>query len=557
LSFRSSFEVFKEVLMSNVIIPRAESPEAVGVSSKCILDLIEDFKNSDIEMHSLMVIRHGKVAAECYNYPFSAERPHACYSISKSITSTAIGFAVSEGILSLDTRLIDIFPEYKEKADENLKQLTIEHLVSMRSGKNTDILKNKAKIDWIDDYMKSPWYAKPGTDFRYVNENIYMLSASLHRLTGMNMRDFLRPRLFEPLGIDYPFWETDQNGIEAGGWGIYLKTEDIAKIMLCYAQGGRFEGKQIIPEEWTKVATMKHADNSLGTSKDASSGYGYCFWICGTDTPAYRCEGMFSQFGIVFKDYDAVLVFTGAEPMTQKTLDCIWRHFPAAFDNAGKEGFVAENFSEAISNLVLDRPSAGDRSGMEKRLEGKVIKMRKKLLLNLVGYPMSVLPLAVTYMTTDKAGNIDNIIFNFGDDVCQFSWSEGDERNKIPCGMDGKYREGLMCLGGIKYKVLAAAKWKSDNELILDIRPVETIAKRRLFFTFKDKNKVVMTPASTPDVKNITNFIKDGAKDIFSNKFVVMLAQKIIDYLPAIVEPVHKGKVTNKTVEDLHREAHS
>ena len=111
---------------------------------------------------------------------------------------------------------------------------------------------------------------------------------------------------------------------------------------------------------------MKHADNSLGTSKDASSGYGYCFWICGTDTPAYRCEGMFSQFGIVFKDYDAVLVFTGAEPMTQKTLDCIWRHFPAAFDNAGKEGFVAENFSEAISNLVLDRPSAGDRSGMEK-----------------------------------------------------------------------------------------------------------------------------------------------------------------------------------------------
>ncbi|HOJ35285.1 MAG TPA: hypothetical protein PLK93_01820, partial [Clostridiales bacterium] len=91
----------------------------------------------------------------------------------------------------------------------------------------------------------------------------------------------------------------------------------------------------------------------------------------------------------------------------------------------------------------------------------------------------------------------------------------------------------------------------------LDIRPVETIAKRRLFFTFKDKNKVVMTPASTPDVKNITNFIKDGAKDIFSNKFVVMLAQKIIDYLPAIVEPVHKGKVTNKTVEDLHREAHS
>ena len=97
--------------------------------------------------------------------------------------------------------------------------------------------------------------------------------------------------------------------------------------------------------------------------------------------------------------------------------------------------------------------------------------MRKKLLLNLVGYPMSVLPLTVTYMTTDKAGNIDNIIFNFGDDVCQFSWSEGDERNKIPCGMDGKYREGLMYLGGIKYKVLAAAKWKSDNELILDIRP--------------------------------------------------------------------------------------
>lgn len=219
--------------MSAIKIPRAESPEAVGVSSGCIKEFIDDLKANNIEMHSLMVIRDGKVAVECYNHPFSANRPHSCYSVSKSVTSTAIGFAVSEGLISLDTLVVDIFPEYREnKKDSYLNQLNIRHLVSMCSGKNVDILKDKGKIDWLDNFMKSPWYAKPGTDFRYVNENIYVLSAIIHKVTGMCIRDYLQPRLFEPLGIDYPFWETDRNGIEAGGWGIYLKTEDIAKIML-------------------------------------------------------------------------------------------------------------------------------------------------------------------------------------------------------------------------------------------------------------------------------------------------------------------------------------
>ncbi|MGI6773445.1 MAG: serine hydrolase [Clostridiales bacterium] len=529
--------------MSAIKIPRAESPEAVGVSSGCIKEFIDDLKANNIEMHSLMVIRDGKVAVECYNHPFSANRPHSCYSVSKSVTSTAIGFAVSEGLISLDTLVVDIFPEYREnKKDSYLNQLNIRHLVSMCSGKNVDILKDKGKIDWLDDFMKSPWYAKPGTDFRYVNENIYVLSAIIHKVTGMCIRDYLQPRLFEPLGIDYPFWETDRNGIEAGGWGIYLKTEDIAKIMLCYLQDGKFEGRQVIPEEWTRTATVKHVDNNLGTAPDSSAGYGYCFWMCNLNTPSYRCEGLFGQFGIVFKEYNAVVAFTGAEAITQRVLDSMWKFFPAAFDNAGKEGYVVENLSEELSKLCLEKPLYNSRSILEKRLDGRRIKMRKKLLLNIAGFPMSVLPLAVTYMTTDKAGNIDNIVFNFGDDECSFTWTEGDEKNTVACGMDGKYREGVMRLGGIDYRVLASACWRPRNTLILDIRPIETIAKRRLAFTF-DGNKVKMKPSSTPEVVNITKFIKDGAKDILPNEFLVKLAQIVIDYLPVIVEPVHKGKI--------------
>ena len=273
-------------------IERATKPSDVGVSSKVVNEFLTDAHKVGYEFHSLMVIRHGKVAVEWYNEPYNKDTPQAVYSVSKSFTSTAIGFAISEGLISLDTKLVDIFPDYPpKKPDARFEKLTVRNLLRMSSGKQPSFLSDKGKVDWIEDYINSPWKFEPGEKFLYVNENIFMLSAIINRVTGMSMREYLRPRLFEPLGIDFPFWETDRNGVEAGGWGLYLKTEDIAKLTLCYQQKGKYKGVQVIPEEWTVEATKKQIDNAQNRpGTDASFGYGYCFWKNSIDEDSFRAR---------------------------------------------------------------------------------------------------------------------------------------------------------------------------------------------------------------------------------------------------------------------------
>ncbi len=221
--------------MATKSIPRAKTPQSVGVSAKVVNEFFKNAQEKNLEYHSFMVIRNGKVAVEWYNEPFDKDTAHSVYSVSKSFTSTAIGFAVSEGLISLDDKVIDFFPEITpKKADPRFETLTVHNLLRMSSGKQPSFLSDKGKIDWIEDFINSPWVFEPGEKFLYINENIFMLSAIINKVTGMSMREYLRPRLFEPLGIDYPFWETNKDGIEAGGWGLYIKTEDLAKFILCY-----------------------------------------------------------------------------------------------------------------------------------------------------------------------------------------------------------------------------------------------------------------------------------------------------------------------------------
>ncbi|MCR5484064.1 MAG: beta-lactamase family protein, partial [Clostridiales bacterium] len=316
-----------------ISLPRADYPEQVGVSSKEILAFIKDAEESNIEVHSIMVLRHGKVAFETWRDPYGPEIPHTIYSISKSFTSVAAGFAIEEGYFELDTKVIDIFPEFRpEKEDPYLEEMTIRHLLTMTSGKDVSLLDDKSKNKWKEDFFKSKWYNEPGKEWKYISENTYMVCAAIKRITGMSVIDFLTPRLFDPLGYDRrPFWETDIDGVEAGGWGLYLTTEEIAKFIYCVHNGGRFNGKQVIPEHWVKEATKKQVESLRYHELDNRAGYGYFFWRNGIVPNSFRADGMFSQFGVCFDDYDAEFIITSCEITEQKTRDLIWRHFPAAF----------------------------------------------------------------------------------------------------------------------------------------------------------------------------------------------------------------------------------
>lgn len=515
-------------------ILRAKSPQSAGVSAKVVNEFFKNAEEKGLDYHSLMVIRNGKVAVEWYNEPFDKNTTHSMYSVSKSFTATAIGFAVSEGLVSLDDKLLDFFPEYaRENPDERFEKLTVHNLLRMSSGKQPSFLSDKGKVDWIEDYINSPWVFEPGEKFLYINENIFMLSAIVNKVTGMSMREYLRPRLFEPLGIDFPFWETDRNGIEAGGWGLYLKTEDLAKFMLCYLKGGKYKGEQVIPAEWVRLASSKQIDNEYNRpGTDSSYGYGYCFWL--DHFGGYRADGMFSQFGIAFPQHNAVVVVNSSITEEQAGLDGIFEFFPRAFEEADED-------TELETNVAVP-PVLSVHPAKEQEIQDRYIKFRKKILLNLVGFQVSVLPLAVTYMMSDKAGNIDMVKFDFNGEECTFRWSEGNEHNRIQLGMDGHYRYSTMTLGQIEFKVCANANWIDDETLLVSIRPIQTVGKRNMVFNFRANDKVVMTPSSTPYVGDILATLGGFFDQMIPIKPVCEVFKKVVQLLPPLVEPKHYGK---------------
>lgn len=535
-------------LKENFMLERAKSPEEVGVDSKEIVEFFEDMKENKLEFHSFMVIKDGKVACEFYRAPFNKNIPHSMYSISKTVTAIAVGFAIQEGLFTLDTRIVDIFPEcVSEKVDGRIFKVTVRNLLTMTAGIQPCFLRDKGKIDWIGDYFNSSFYGEPGT-FRYVNENTFMLSAVICRTAKMTLREYLTSRLFKPLNIEFPHWETNQDGIEAGGWGLYLKLEDIAKIMYCLSNKGKIEKQQIIPEEWVLEMTEAHADTSICKNIDTDKGYGYCVWRNGGDIDSYRANGMFSQFGIVFEKENAIVITLGAIASEQEARDCIWRHFPKAFIEPNKKAKkpVVEDFYNIAENYKIDNPNTSIRSLQEAKLNNKTIEIKRKVLLNLIGFPVSVIPFTVTFLNGKKAGNIDDINFTFKEKECLMSWREGSEKNTAVCGMDGHFRYGNITLTGVKYKVCCYAEWDDNDILNVNIRPIETASKRKLKFTFIGTENVIMKPLSTPRVKDMAVSLVGAASEVIENDLVVKVMQKATKYVPWILEPRHKGRLVGR-----------
>ena len=528
-------------------IPRADYPEQVGVSSADILEYIWDAKACGIEVHSIMVLREGKVAFETWRKPYTPETPHAMYSVSKSVTSIAAGFAITEGFFALDTKVLDIFPEYRTQGyDEKLEKITVRHLLNMTAGKDVSLLADKSKGNWQKQFLDSNWYADPDDgEWRYISECSYMVCACICRTTGMSVRSFLTPRLFEPLGFGrVPYWETDSEGIEAGGWGIYLTTEELAKIALCVSRKGVFEGKQVIPAEWLAQATVKQS-----WPIDNRNGYGYFFWRNGVVPNSYRMDGMFSQFAVIFEDYDAVVVITSCEIQEQKSRDLLWRHFPAAFLPAPRDDKDYQKLRDQLVLETLEELPAAPHSVLERTVEGREILFKKPTLLNTVNFPVSMLPLASVYMSADRAGNIDHVSFAFEDDVCRMTWSEGDATNTIVCGMDGEPRHSPIHLAGIDFTARCSAAWENENTLAVWFRPMESVCQRRWKFVFEENGNVQAIPSSMPEIVTLVQYLCDSMDDFIENKAVSGAAKAAVMKLYGVVEPVHKGRFADMSAD--------
>ena len=331
------------VLGAGKPLPRS-SPESQGIASEAIRDFIETADARINTLHSFMMVRHGQVIAEGWWKPESAEKPHVLWSLSKSFASTAVGLAVAEGKLDLDDQVLKFFPEdVPSDPSDHLKAMRVRHLLSMSGGHETE---PKFAIDVgpsVKGFLQHPVVHAPGTWFRYNTPSTYMCSAIVTKVTGQTVLDFLKPRLFEPLGIESPRWDASAEGHSLGGYGLYARTEDIAKFGQLYLQRGRWEGRQLLPEKWVETATSKHVENDRapsGKNPEWRQGYGFQFWRCRHD--AYRGDGRDGQICLVMPEQDTVIAMTAQTGQMQAELDLVWEKLLPAM----KSGPLPENEGE-------------------------------------------------------------------------------------------------------------------------------------------------------------------------------------------------------------------
>ena len=285
-------------------LPRS-APESQGIASAAIQDFVTAVEQNIQSLHSFMLLRHGTVIAEGWWHPYRPEAPHVLFSLSKSFTSTAVGLAVADGLLSVEDPLLKFFPqEAPQKIDPNLAAMQVRHLLTMTTGHHEDTTERIMRAsNPLKAFLGLPVEHEPGTYFVYNSGASFMLSAIVQKLTGQTLLEYLTPRLFEPLGITGATWDSHPNGVNFGGWGLNIKTEDIARFGQLYLQKGQWQGRQLIPAAWVAAATAKQVPNDPDENPDWEQGYGYQFWRC-QPAAMYRGDGAFGQFCVVMPEQD-------------------------------------------------------------------------------------------------------------------------------------------------------------------------------------------------------------------------------------------------------------
>ena len=366
-------------------LPRS-SPGSQGVPSAAIRKLLDYYAEKELELHSIMLLRHGKVVAEGWWEPYGPDRPHMLFSLSKSFTSTAIGFAVEEGLLTVDDLVCDFFPEQvPEVISPNLAKMSIHHLLSMSTGHEQDPSNpvfSTSDGDWVKAFLSLDVEREPGTHFVYNTAATYMLAAILHKITGQSLLDYLTPRLFEPLGIVGATWETCPKGINTGGFGLSIKTEDIAKFGQLYLQNGVWNGKQLISAQWIAEAVKKQISNGDDPNSEWAQGYGYQFW---RRHNAYRGDGAFGQFCIVVPEQDMVVAITSGVNDMQGVMNGIWEIIlPSLSPGALPENLEDQELLQArLRDLALPILPAQKRDNAQE-LAGRIAS-RKMILWHQIG----------------------------------------------------------------------------------------------------------------------------------------------------------------------------
>ena len=492
------------------------SPDKVGIRASAIANMLARLESEPTaNIHSLVIVKDGKIISETSAPGYSQNIWHLSHSMSKSVIGMAIGLLVDEGKLEVSQKVADFFPELDAR-EKRFSGVTVEHLLTMTSGVKFSEVGTVSDERWTEAFFHSPMAFAPGEKFHYNSMNSYMLARIATFVSGESLTDYLRPRLFEPLGIKNFFWEKSAEGIEKGGFGLYMSAESWARLGELYLGGGVFGGKRIISESWVKASTSRQIETS---DEKGDFDYGYQIWVS-RDGKDFLFNGMLGQNVWVIPEENMVISLnSGNNELFQKgaLLDIIksslqncrgtepraerqrLRKIEASFFESRRAVQPLESKRTLMTILRL-RP----REPFPKELE--------PLLGNYVfaSNNHGILPLFVRLMQCNYSGGIEGVSFVREGHRLFFISHEGAGDVRIEVGIYG-YKDTVIELGGEKYIVRALIESSRDDVCAgysLELIFPELPNKRTVAITVEADGRLLFNMSETPNHKIAERFFE-------------------------------------------------
>lgn len=428
--------------------------------------LVSACEEESLGLHGLTVLQDGEVVAKCNWLPYELDQQHIMFSVSKTFTSSAIGILQGEGGISVSELVEDVFPTYATRdVRHNLHGMKVRDVLAMSTGHATDtmvLMRDLPRRDWVKIFLESPVAYPPGQHWLYNSGASFLLSAMVQARTGQTVRDYLRPRLFEPLGIECPPWMSNERGINLGASGLRLRVGELARLGQLYLQDGVWDGRRVLPEGWVKEATSVQAVNGdPSTGDDWQQGYGYQLWRCRYG--AYRADGAFGQFCVVDPERRLVVAITSGSQRNRRVMELLWAHMPPAEPAKGQSVRMASaRAGGECWHDVRSMTVTGELDQMP-ALEEKIGEREYELPPNLLG--------------------LKRFRLVFGASTCDFIGTGMDDRRYVVrCGR-GKWlpAESDLWEGEepeMPLSLAARAGWTKDGEFVLSWQYLNTPFRR-------------------------------------------------------------------------------
>ncbi|MBE6583253.1 MAG: serine hydrolase [Ruminococcaceae bacterium] len=514
-------------------------PERVGIPSSVVSAFLDEAVNEcGLDLHGVTIVKHGKIICEAELGPYRPEYYHVCHSLSKSVTAMAIGMLIDEGKLSLDSKVTKLIEKRVPKLSIlGYRSLTVRHLLTMTSGASFAESGVVVEKNWLKAFFESTAASSPGKKFNYNSLNTYVLSCIVKEVSGEGLCKYLKNRLFAPLGITKYHWELSPEGIECGGWGLYLTREDMAKLGLLYLNNGIYDGKRIISESWVKMSTMPwiKTPDEYGMFE-----YGYHVWA-DKDRKSFLFNGMFCQDVLVLKEQKIVIATNGClEQLFQQSCyyDLIFKYFDVPslrpiprvkklskllreLKNGGnKRRILPPKLPHDIKKNIGVIYRADDYS--KNPLKG----VQKK------GNPLScgVLPIAEQLLRNTYATGIRSMTLVKDGSALLLEVEETEGIKRIPVTLD-KWTDTVLQFGSTYYRASAfsTVSKNEDGITVLKIKlAFPEVASARVIKLYFGKDSVYVTMSEKPGME-IVRIFADVLEETLKKKKLLSDVVSLID----------------------------